>query len=89
MSKYYPPVPPVDRSPSNHTSYSPGHWKNYVVKEFDHKYKDIKASRHSQSQRAMSPQNSLSHIIYEPVHEGFDEKQRKKEEMMKRDKEIQ
>ena len=51
----------IQRSPSSKVSYSPGNWKNYVVKDF-FMNKDNRTSRDSLSNRALSPSNSINQL---------------------------
>ena len=65
------------RSPSSKVSYSPGHWKNYLVTDFVG-HKDNRTSRDNMSNRALSPSSSINQIPYSNS-DYFDEKQKKKE----------
>ena len=76
MSNYYQPGNVLSRSSSGHIAYSPSHWKSYVIDDIHKQPKNIKVSRFSQ--RGGSPQNSVSHLVYEPVPDMNDEKARKK-----------
>lgn len=78
----------LHRSPSGKVSYSPGNWKSYISNDLL-QYKDNRASRDSLSNRALSPSNSINQISYTPQRELREEKQKKKEDMMRRVKEIQ
>ena len=67
----------IHRSPSAKMSYSPGHWKNYIMNDFIPP-KDNRTSRDTLSNRALSPSNSINQINY-PQSSYYDEKQKKKE----------
>ena len=77
-----------ERSPGAKGSYSPGHYKSYLVKDFQGKNPDSRIIR--DRPRQSNHGSEVSELSYQPrVSDIVDEKQRKKEDMMKRVKEIQ
>lgn len=67
MSKYQPTYNGennVGRSPSNKASYSPGHWKSYLINDLPTNHNNSRIDKERHSQRGSNNPSTVSQLSY-------------------------